>query len=164
MSLQSNNNSITTIPHCKRIAHNNTTATYKTVPYLIGCSVRQPSYAGPSKRCTQCPQPKEDVNTIICWVSSIHPHFWSNPNPTGHPPQTLGDPGAVKPDTCPRPCTHAHTRPCPFVVLTGSAEVLRKAVSGLPSLKTCRPGPVVWWLCPDLVHRVLDCAPLPVCL
>ena len=25
------------------------------------------------------------------------------------PPQTLGDPGAVKPDTCPCPCTPAYT-------------------------------------------------------
>ena len=40
LSVQSNNNRITTIPHRKGIAHNNTTTTYKTVPYLLGCSVQ----------------------------------------------------------------------------------------------------------------------------
>ena len=35
--------------------------------------------------------------------------------------------------------------------------------SGKPH-QTCGPGPVLWWLGPDLVHHVSDCVPLPLCL
>ena len=42
--LQSNNSSITTIPHCSGIAQNNTTTPYNTVPYLIIRWVGLPSY------------------------------------------------------------------------------------------------------------------------
>ena len=50
------------------------------------------------------------------------------------PPQTLGDPGAVKPDTCPCTRTHTHTQPRQFRVLTGGTEALGKAVGGVLAL------------------------------